>query len=125
MGLWLGIFAGGGLGACLRVALMLWIDPRTSSIFPWGLLAVNALGCFAIGVVATFADEAGWLGPTARSFALTGILGGFTTFSSFGLDTIRLARAGQLGMASANVAASLLFALVGVAAGATLARSLT
>jgi CrcB protein len=120
---WLGIFAGGGLGACLRVALMLWIDHRTGSSFPWGLLAVNAVGCFAIGVVATFADEAGWLGPVGRAFAVAGVLGGFTTFSSFGLDTLRLAGAGELGAAAANVAASLSFALAGAAAGVALARS--
>ena len=125
MGLWLGIFAGGGVGACLRVALMLAIDPRTGSTFPWGLLAVNGLGCFTIGLIATFADEAGWLGENARAFAVTGILGGFTTFSSFGLDTLRLANAGQLGMAGFNVAASLGLALLGVAAGVALARGLT
>ena len=109
----------------MRVALMLWIDPRTGSPFPWGLLAVNGLGCFAIGLIATFADEAGWLGENARAFAVTGILGGFTTFSSFGLDTLRLASTGQLAMAGANVAASLGLALVGVATGVALARSLT
>ena len=122
---WLLLFLGGGLGACLRVALTTAIDGRAAAVFPLGLLAVNTSGCFAIGVLATLADEQGWLSTPARMFAVTGLLGGFTTFSSFGLDTIRLASAGQLGMASANVAASLLFALVGVAAGATLARSLT
>ena len=121
---WLGIFVGGGAGACLRVALVLWIDPRLGASFPWGLLAVNALGCFAIGAVATFADEAGWLGPSARAFAVTGVLGGFTTFSSFGLDTVRLASAGRPGLAAANVLGSVAFALVGVVAGIGLARSL-
>lgn len=125
MGLWLAIFVGGGIGACLRVALMLWIDPRTSSTFPWGLLAVNSLGCFGIGMLATFADDHGWLGPTARAFAVPGLLGGFTTLASFGLDTLRLASTGHLGMAGANVAASLLFAVAGVATGAMLARSMT
>ena len=89
MGFWLAIFAGGGVGACLRVALMIAIDGRTGSLFPWGLLTVNALGCFAIGLIASFADEAGWLSPTARAFAVAGVLGGVTTFSSFGLETVR------------------------------------
>ena len=124
MAVWLAIFGGGGIGACMRVALMLWIDPRSGTSFPVGLLCVNTLGCFAIGLAATFADEAGWLGPTARAFAVTGVLGGFTTFSSFGLDTLKMAGAGQVGLASINVVASLLFALGGVAAGAALARSL-
>jgi CrcB protein len=121
---WLGIFLGGGAGACLRVALVLWVDPRIGASFPWGLLAVNTVGCFAIGLVATFVDEGGWLGPTGRAFAVTGLLGGFTTFSSFGLDTFRLASAGQPGLAVANGIGSLVFALLGVAAGVSLARSL-
>ena len=125
MAFWLAIFAGGGLGACLRVATVLAIDPRTASAFPWGLLAVNVAGCFAIGAVASFADEAGWLGPTARVFAISGILAGFTTFSSFSLDTLRLAANGQIGFATGNVAASVLFALLGVLAGASFARSLS
>lgn len=121
---WLAIFGGGGLGACLRVALMLAIAERVGASFPYGLLAVNALGCLAIGVVATFADEAGWLDATWRAFAVTGLLGGFTTFSSFGLDTVRLAAAGQTGLAAANVVCSVGFALLGVVLGAALARSL-
>ena len=125
MAFWLAIFAGGGLGACLRVAVVLAIDPRMASEFPWGLLAVNVAGCFAIGAFASFADEAGWLGPTARVFAVSGILGGFTTFSSFSLDTLRLAANGQIGYAAGNVAASVLFALLGVLAGASFARSLS
>lgn len=125
MAFWLAIFAGGGLGACLRVAIVLAIDPRTASPFPWGLLVVNVAGCFAIGAITSFADEAGWLGPTARVFAIGGILGGFTTFSSFSFDTVRLAANGQIGLAAGNVAASVLFALVGVLAGASFARSLS
>ncbi len=125
MGFWFAIFAGGGIGACLRVAIVLAIDLRIGSTFPWGLLAVNVAGCFAIGMVASLADEAGWLGPTARVFAVSGILGGFTTFSSFSLDTLRLAANGQLGFAAANAAASVMFALLGVLGGASLARSLS
>ncbi len=104
---------------------MLAIDPRTTSAFPWGLLAVNVAGCFAIGAVASFADEAGWLGPTARVFVISGVLGGFTTFSSFSLDTLRLAANGQIGFAAGNVAASVLFSLLGVLAGASFARTLS
>lgn len=121
---WLAIFAGGGLGACLRIALSAAIDGRLVSAFPFGLLAVNALGCFAIGLLTSFADEHGWLGPTLRAFAVAGVLGGFTTFSSFGLDTVRLAADGRLAFAAANAIGSVLLALAGVAAGISLARSL-
>jgi CrcB protein len=122
---WLLLFLGGGLGACLRVALATAIDGRAAAVFPLGLLAVNTSGCFAIGVLATLADEQGWLSTPARMFAVTGLLGGFTTFSSFGLDTLRLAADGRLGFAMANAAASLLLALLGVAAGIALVRALS
>jgi len=124
MGFWLAIFAGGGVGACLRVALMITIDEHSGSPFPWGLLAVNTLGCFSIGLVASFADEAGWLGPLPRAFAVAGVLGGFTTFSSFGLDTVQFFSTGNVGLALGNVAASVGCALLGVACGLALARSL-
>ena len=122
--MWLAILAGGGLGACLRVAVALAVDARAGSPFPWGLFAVNTLGCFAIGLFATLADEHGWLGPTLRAFVVAGVLGGFTTFSSFGLDTLRLARDGRAALAAANAVGSVAFAVVGVAAGMALARTL-
>lgn len=122
--IWLAIFAGGGVGACLRVALTVTLDFRLGGGFPWGLLAVNTIGCFAIGLLATFADEHGWLGPAMRAFAVAGVLGGFTTFSSFGLDTMRLAADGRLAFAAANAFGSLALAIAGVAAGISLARSL-
>ena len=135
---WLAIFAGGGLGACLRVAIGIAIDARVASTaasagtagsaaaagFPWGLLAVNALGCFAIGAITTFSDERVAFGPALRAFAIAGLLGGFTTFSSFGLDTMRLFAEGRPGFAAANVVASIALALAGVAAGGALARAL-
>jgi len=124
LAMWLAIFAGGGIGACLRVAMALAIDLRAGSAFPFGLLAVNALGCFAIGVCATFADERAAFGPIARAFAIAGVLGGFTTFSSFGLDTLRLALDGRAALALANAFGSLAAALAGVAAGVAAARSL-
>jgi len=124
LAMWLAIFAGGGIGACLRVAMALAIDLRAGSAFPFGLLAVNALGCFAIGVCATLADERAAFGPIARAFAIAGVLGGFTTFSSFGLDTLRLALDGRSALAVANAFGSLAAALAGVAAGVAAARSL-
>ena len=103
---------------------MMAVDARTGSLFPWGLLTVNALGCFAIGVIASFADEAGWLSPIARVFTVAGVLGGFTTFSSFGLDTVQLFSTGHTGLAAGNIVASLGSALVGAACGLALARSI-
>ena len=84
---WWLIFAGGGAGSMLRYAVGLWVETRTGPGFPWGTFAVNASGCFLIGVLATLADEHAWITPAARLALVTGFLGGFTTFSTFGLET--------------------------------------
>ncbi len=87
--------------------------------FPGGTLIVNILGCTFIGFFATMtAPEGRWLvSTTARQFVMVGICGGFTTFSSFSLETLNLARAGEPGRALAYVLASLLICLLGVWAG--------
>ena len=104
---WLILFAGGGLGAMLRFALALWVDERAQTSFPWGTLAVNVVGCFLIGLIATIADENRLLTSAMRLFVIAGLLGGFTTFSTFGLETWRLVEEGLSGVALWNVAASL------------------
>ena len=120
---WLALFAGGGLGAVLRFAL--WVDERAPVAFPWGTLAVNVSGCFLIGLVATLADEHRLLTPLARLFLVAGVLGGFTTFSTFGLETWRLAEEGLSRLALWNILASLGATLVAVIAGVWLGRNLS
>ena len=92
--------------------------PRAGSAqrFPWGTLLVNVAGSFAIGLLAALvtADGRPALGSDARAFLMVGVLGGFTTFSSFSLETLTLARTGALGAAAANVALSLVLCLGGV-----------
>ena len=122
---WLALFAGGGLGAVLRFALALWVDERAPVAFPWGTLAVNVSGCFLIGLVATLADEHRLLTPLARLFLVAGVLGGFTTFSTFGLETWRLAEEGLSRLALWNILASLGATLVAVIAGVWLGRNLS
>jgi CrcB protein len=90
---WLAVFVGGGLGATLRYAIGGWVQSAIGSFFPWGTLVVNASGCLAIGVLATLLEERSLLGPSWRLFLLVGVLGGYTTFSSFGLETWRLVEA--------------------------------
>jgi len=94
---------GGALGAMARFGVSVWIDGRTGARFPWGTLAVNALGCLALGALmawfATHDDPSRRL----RLFAATGFLGAFTTFSTFGFETLALARDGRHGAALANV----------------------
>jgi CrcB protein len=121
---WLLLFVGGGLGACLRIALATWVGGRAVSSFPWGTLAVNAAGCFAIGLLATFADETKLLPAGARFFLVAGVLGGFTTFSTFGLETWLLVEDRAYAAALANAFGSLAVGLVAVVAGVLIARQI-
>ena len=121
---WLILFSGGGLGAVLRFALTLWIDQRAQTSFPWGTLSVNVVGCFLVGLVATLADEHRMLSPGMRLFLIAGVLGGFTTFSTFGLETWRLVKDGIASLAALNVAASFAGSLSAVILGVLLGRNL-
>jgi CrcB protein len=121
---WLLVFVGGGIGAMLRVAAALWVDQRLGPPFPWGTLAVNVTGCFAVGLVATLADERALLSPPARLFLVAGVLGGYTTFSTFGLETWRLLAEGEALAALGNAAASLAGGLLAIVAGVLAGRAL-
>lgn len=107
-----------------RYGLASWVDGRTEGHFPFGTLAVNVVGCFAIGVIATLADEGRTISPTARLLLVTGLLGGFTTFSAFGLDTLRMIEAGRLVAAFGNAAGSVLLGVAAVVAGVATVRAL-
>jgi len=99
-----------------------------SVAFPWGTLTVNVLGSMVIGIVAALTSPDGrWLvAPGIRQFLMLGVLGGFTTFSSFSLQTLELLRDGEWFMASANillsVAVCLIAVWIGFALGSTLNR---
>jgi CrcB protein len=100
--IWLAIAAGGACGAVARHALNTLVQPR-SALFPVGIFAVNALGCLAAGVLAGLvASGRLQFGETTRLFVFAGVLGGFTTFSAYGLDTVTLARGGEGTLAAAN-----------------------
>ena len=88
------------------------LDPAGS--FPIGTLTVNVLGCLAIGLLAGLAEARALLGPEARLFVLIGLLGGFTTFSTFGHETLALVRAGSHGAALLNALGSVTLCLVAV-----------
>lgn len=117
--------AGGFAGALLRYGLTgLVYRHLPHATFPFGTLAVNLLGCLAIGGLAGLLDSRGLLAPELRAFAFVGLLGGFTTFSTFGYETLLLAREGELLRAGAYVAAHVVLgvALVGLAYLATSSR---
>jgi len=122
---WLAIFAGGGVGAVLRYAISVLLDQRFPSAFPWGTFTVNAVGCLLIGVLATLADERAFLSPGMRIALITGLLGGFTTFSTFGLETWRLIEEGRVLVTVAYSLGSLGAGVIAVALGVFLARNAT
>ena len=121
---WWLVFAGGGAGSVLRYAVGLWVEARTGPGFPWGTFAVNLSGCFLIGVIATLADERAWISPAARLALVTGVLGGYTTFSAFGLETWQLVEDGRALYAALNAAASVAAGVAAVVAGIALTRQL-
>jgi fluoride exporter len=110
------IAVGSALGGVLRFLCSGLIAERIGEIFPWGTLVVNIVGSWIIGFFFTLTEPDGRLlvGTTARQFVMIGICGGFTTFSSFSLQTLNLARDGDWLRASANIVASVFLCLVAV-----------
>ncbi len=117
---------GGALGSVARFALAGLIGGQMGSTFPWGTLIVNVLGSFVIGFFSAFTGPEGrWaVGESGRLFFMTGVLGGFTTFSSFSLQTLTLARDGEWLRAGGNVTGSIVICLVAVWLGHLLAVAL-
>jgi CrcB protein len=115
------VFLGGGLGTSLRAPVLAWLAPAGSS-FP--VLLINLLGAFALGVVFVLADEAGVLGTEARLFLAVGVLGGFTTFSTFGWGADLLLARHTTDAAINYVAASIVGGMAAVAAGLAVGREL-
>lgn len=116
------VFAGGGIGAAARYWLSGLAYQRWGSEFPSGTLLVNVIGCFLIGLLMSIFEERFVLYPSLRIFLTIGILGGFTTFSSFGFETVALLRDGELFYASANVLLSVVTCLGGTWLGFSLGR---
>ena len=111
---------GGFIGSVLRYLASGYVQQTTKSIdFPYGTLAVNVIGCFIIGFLAQLAEERGVFTSESRLFVFVGILGGFTTFSSFGNETLNLARDSQMMHALANVGANVVLGLFAVWLGRT------
>ena len=94
-----------------------WLLQMGGAAFPYGTLAVNALECLLIGLIVGFWDARHPLTSEAQAFLIVGVLGGFTTFSAFGLETVRLLRDGAYLAGSANVLLQLGIGLSAVAVG--------
>ena len=119
-----------GVGSAIGGIMRFWasgvIANRFGQSFPWGTLVVNVSGCFIIGLFATLtATEGRWLvGPFGRNFFMTGVCGGYTTFSSFSLQTLNLARDEEWLYAAGNAVLSLVLCLAAVWLGHILAAFL-
>jgi CrcB protein len=113
--LWFVVAIGGALGSMARHFVNLEMAHRLEKSVPYATFLVNVVGCFVIGALAGgIASGRLHLTPTMRTFVFVGVLGGFTTFSSFGLDTFTLAHGGQYAEAFWNVVGQVTLGLAGV-----------
>ena len=114
--------ARGFIGAVLRYYVSGWVQRAAdNATFPYGTLIVNLTGCFAIGVLSYLTDARGAFTPESRAFVFIGLLGGYTTFSSFGNETMALLRDGESVPALVNVGTHVIAGLGAVWVGRVLA----
>lgn len=109
------IGVGGAIGAIMRYLTGIWVHGllRNSS-FPYGTLVVNVLGCLLIGALIGISETRGELSSGSRAFLIVGLLGGFTTFSTFGYETMTLIRDGNLLAGASNAIVHITFGLAAV-----------
>lgn len=117
---WLYVAAGGALGTLLRFGMTGWVQGWTAGPFPWGTMTVNVLGSLLLGFAVVWLEAAA-TSAELRQFATIGLLGAFTTFSTFSYEAMALLRDGDRWGAAGYVAGSLAAALVGVVLGVALA----
>jgi len=113
---------GGAVGTGARYLLQGWALEVLGPSFPWGTFAVNAIGSFLLAIVMYGGLEAATISPTMRLVLGTGLLGGFTTYSTFSFETMRYLQVGSWGLAMANVLATVVVCLAACLAGWATAR---
>lgn len=111
-------------GTLLRYWLSGFVARRYGETFPVGTMVVNVLGCLVAGAVFNLTEERFLVNPTLRTVILIGLLGGFTTFSSYGLQTFTLLRDGEFGLATVNIVVSNVLGLLMVWMGYALVKAL-
>lgn len=117
------ILLGGGAGAISRYVLSTFIYNLSNKVFPLGTLIVNITGCFVIGFLYALFEKF-TISPNVRLFIFVGLLGGFTTFSSYGLETFNLLKQTEIRYAVFNIVLSNLLGLLFVATGFILAKTI-
>ena len=117
---------GGGIGAAARYWLSGVVARSIGETFPWGTLVINVTGSFVIGFFGALTGPDGrlFVGSAARQFVMIGVCGGYTTFSSFSLQTLNLMNDGEWTQAGANIGLSVLLCMIAVWAGVALAGSI-
>jgi CrcB protein len=118
------VFVGGGLGASLRHTVNITCAKCIGTAFPYGTFIINITGSIAMGLIAGYLAFKGEASQPWRLFLMTGILGGYTTFSAFSLDTALLYERGELGLALVYVLGSVALSIAGLFAGLALVRHL-
>jgi len=118
------VFVGGGLGASLRHTINVACARCMGTSFPYGTFIINITGSIAMGLIAGYLAFKGEASQPWRLFVMTGILGGYTTFSAFSLDTALLYERGEIGLALFYVLGSVVLSIAGVFAGLALVRHL-
>lgn len=118
------VAAGGAIGSVFRYLAGVWSVRLAGANFPWGTLAVNVVGSFLIGLLVELVARRMNASAEMRLFLVTGVLGGFTTFSSFSLDAVSLFERGAPGLSAVYILASLIVSISAVFAGLALGRNL-
>lgn len=119
------VFVGGGLGAALRHGINMISARGLGTSFPYGTFIINISGSLAMGLIAGYLTFKGDAAQPWRLFLMTGILGGYTTFSAFSLDAVLLYERGEIGLALLYVAGSVVLSIAGLVAGLALVRHFT
>lgn len=119
---YLAVFLGGGIGSGLRYWLSGFIPKYAGSEFPYGIFVVNIIGCFLIGLFMSALEERFIVTPVLRIFLTVGILGGFTTFSTFSYESIALLRDAELLKAGLYIGGTVTVCLAGTYAGSVIGR---
>jgi CrcB protein len=116
------VFIGGGIGSSLRYWLSGLIPRYAGTSFPYGVFSINIIGCFLIGVIMSSLEERFLLSPSLRIFLTIGLLGGFTTFSSFSYEAIALLQDAEVLKAALYIGGSVLLGLLGAYVGFELGK---
>ena len=123
MGTMLAVGVGGGLGALARYYIAGWVQPA-GALFNWGIFVVNITGGLLMGMIVEAGALRLNLSPELRTFLTVGILGGYTTFSTFSLDSVLLLQRGEYGQAAFYVIGSVVLSILALFAGLWIVRSL-